>query len=226
MALKKKKIELEVPEEVIEETPVPEPPKAESEPEQGPVKQKSWLDKSLKETLAPIKERIRQNKIKTWIVHYAETPYEYEYVDAVSAKEAIALSPYTEKADLFAEEKPKYNVFIIDAKNGSHKAYIDEKKLLEQLPDAKQFMFEGDGPMYYLVRQYNDDKKTSKLVEYDRPTEVLVSPDNLYDARNWKPDIAEMIKTKDIISLEKLQAPLLLGLLGLLILLFVIMSDL
>ena len=223
MALKKKKIELEVPEEVIEETPVPDEP--ETPPEPVKEKKKSWLDKSVSETLAPVKERIRQQKLKTWIVHYAETPFEYEYVEAVSAKEAIELSPYTDKTDLFAEPKPQYNVFIIDAKNGSHKAFIDEKKLLEQLPDAKQFIFEGDGPMYYLVRQYNDDKKTSKLIEYDRPTEVLVSPDNLYDARNWKPDIAEMIKTKDIISLEKLQAPLLLGLLGLLVLLFIIMSD-
>lgn len=222
MSLKKKKIELEVPEEVIEETPIPEPEKAAPAAEKGPVTERKGL---ISKGIGLIKDRARQRKLSTWIVHYAETPLEYEYVEAVSAKEAIQLSSYIDKTDLFAEPKPLYNVFIIDAKNGSHKAFIDEKKLLEQLPDAKQFEFEGEGPMYYLVRSYDDVKKTSKLIEYDRPTEVLISPDNLYDARNWKQDIAEMIKTKDIISLEKLQTPLLLGFLGLLILLFIILSD-
>lgn len=216
MSLKKKKIELEEKEEVIEERPIEEPEKAEQEPAEEPKKRKG--------PVAALKARAREKRLKTWIVHYAETPLEYEYVQAVSSKEAILLSSYVDKAEVFAEEKPQHNVFILDAKNGSHFAFIDEKKLLEQLPDAKQFMFE-EGPMYYLVRSYDDAKKTSKLIEYDRPTEVLVSPDNLYDARNWKPDIAEMIKTKDIISFEKLQTPLLLGFFGLLVLLFIIISD-
>lgn len=160
---------------------------------------------------------------KYWKVFHIDSPNDYEYVAARSEKEAIAKSSFVDKDDLFANEKPDKNCFIIDVKNGSYETFIDDKKIHDEIPDAKLYDFEGTH-MFYLFREYKPDG-TSKLVPYTRPGKVTVSPDTLYDAIHWTDSLNKLLKTKDIFSMEKLSTPLILGVLGLLILLIVMLAD-
>lgn len=160
---------------------------------------------------------------KVWRVFNIDTPDDYEYVNARTEKEAIALSSFIDKDDLFANEKPEKNCFIIDQKNGSYETFIEDKKVHADIPDAKLYDFEGTH-MYYLFREYKADG-TSKLVAYTRPGKVTISPDKLYDAIHWTDSLNKVLKTKDIFAMEKLSTPLILGVLGLLILLIIMLAD-
>ena len=179
--------------------------------------------------VTPTLEQTRQKPLKKgwkyWKVYHIDTPNDYEYVAARSEREAIAKSSFIDKDDLFANEKPDKNCFIIDIKNGSYETFIEDKKIHDEIPDAKIYDFEGT-PMYYLFREYKDG--SSKLVPYTRPgtdKKVMVSPDMLYDAIHWTDSLNKVLKTKDIFSMEKLSTPLILGVLGLLILLIVMLAD-
>ena len=160
---------------------------------------------------------------KTWKVFHIDSPDDYEYIDARSEKDAIDRSSFPEKDDLFANEKPEKNCFIIDIKNGSYETFIEDSKIHKDIPDAKLYDFEGVH-MYYLFREYKTDG-TSNLVAYTRPGKVTISPDKLYDAIHWSDSLNKVLKTKDIFSMEKLSTPLILGVLGLLILLIIMLAD-
>lgn len=199
------------------------------EPRDEPVKKKAKLKDRFKSIqvrrrFKDARTKIRDRKMKTWKVSHVENPYDYEFIDAISEKDAIARSSYIEKEELVATVKPEFNVFILDQYNGSYKTYMDEKKIRDTIPDAKIYDFEGEY-LFYLHREY-DKQKNSKLVAYERPKEVAVSPEVLFEARNWKNDIKELIKTRDHLSLDKLSTPLLLGMMGMLVFLIVIIQDL
>jgi len=160
---------------------------------------------------------------KTWKVFHIDSPNDYEYVDARTEKDAIARSSFVDKDDLFANEKPDKNCFIIDVKNGNYETFIEDKKIHEEIPDARIWDFEGKF-MYYLYREYKADG-TSRLVGYTRPQKVLVSPDMLNDAIHWTPSLTKVLKTSSMFSMETLSKGLILGVLGLLILLVVILMG-
>lgn len=158
---------------------------------------------------------------KTWQVFHIDSPNDYEYVDAKTEKDAIARSSFEDKDDLFANEKPEKNCFIIDVKNGSYETFIEDKKIHEEIPNARIWDFEGKF-MYYLYREYKADG-TSRLVGYSRPEKVLISPDTLNDAIHWTPPLLKILKTSSMFSMENLSKSLILGVLGLLIFLVIIL---
>ena len=169
-------------------------------------------------------QAVKNRRMKTWVVSDLETPNEYEYVEAVSEQDAIARSSYVDKANLVADVRAEYNVFILDPKNGSYKSYVEPTDIRAKIPRAKVYDFEGEY-LYYLVREYDKETGVGKLIAYERPDKVDISPEVLFEARNWRGNITEMIKSRDIWTLEKLSAPLLLGLLGILVFLLLIVSD-
>lgn len=159
---------------------------------------------------------------KTWRVADVNTPGEYEYVDARTEEEAIALSSYIDKQDLYATIKPEHNAFILDPKIGSYRTFLEDKDIADKIPNARIYDFEGT-PLYYLVREYTD--KGANLIAYTRPANVSVSPDVLYDARAWGKDLKKALKFKSTLALENLSTGVILGVLGLLILLLVILMN-
>lgn len=181
---------------------------------------------SLRNSINTVQDRVKKQRVKTYIVSSQENPNDYEYVEATSASEAIRLSPYENKDVLYAKIKPEYNAYIVDEVVGNYPTYIEPREISEKAGDARMYYFEEyENYLYFLYMKYDATKVNSFYVAWERNQSPKVTPDELYDAITWTDLIKEAFKPKEITTLDKLNPTLLLGLIGCLIFLIIVMQG-
>lgn len=202
--------------------------------EQPSADLKTKKRKSVKETLAKIKSKIKLPKINlkrkkktfTYMVNTIDSPMDYEYIEATSEADAIEKSAYMDKSIVRAKLKPEYNCYVLDMINGAGREYIEPKELKIKCPDAKEFEFSSfNSRLYYVYREYNEDMTEYKLVPFTRPVDSKFMPDMLYHATCWEKDLHTIMTCKDTKTIDTIQSGALLALVGILFILIVILMD-
>lgn len=195
-----------------------------SEEKQGLFKRlkKRFEGISFRKSIDTLKESVSKRKTKTYVVSFTENPTEYEYVEATSASDAIAKSAYVDKELLQASVRPQYNCYVVDEVVGCYPCYIEPNDVAK-IKDARMYYFNEFGTyLYFLYNKYDTNKVTSSFIAWERIDTPKLTPDELFDAITWTDLIKEAFKPHEIVTLDKLNPTILLGLIGCLILLIVI----